>query len=199
MSAMNHVEEPLLRLGLVLAGGGSRIRRLVAEVSDGEPLGVGLSNSGLPPALLDTATKLARAEAKTTIERITTAGWQWLIPGDGQYPELLAATADPPLGLFVRGRLEARPAVAIVGSRKATPYGIQVARFLGEELGKAGVVMVSGMARGVDEAAHSGALAAGGPSWAVWGTAGQCGEQARTASTPPNTESWPKNWPRPGR
>jgi len=170
MSAMNHVEEPLLRLGLVLAGGGSRIRRLVAEVSDGEPLGAGLSNSGLPPALLDTATKLARAEAKTTIERITTAGWQWLIPGDGQYPELLAATADPPLGLFVRGRLEARPTVAIVGSRKATPYGIQVARLLGEELGKAGVVMVSGMARGVDEAAHSGTLAAGGPSWAVWGT-----------------------------
>ena len=103
MSAMNHVEEPLLRLGLVLAGGGSRIRRLVAEVSDGEPLGAGLSNSGLPPALLDTATKLARAEAKTTIERITTAGWQWLIPGDGQYPELLAATADPPLGLSCGG------------------------------------------------------------------------------------------------
>jgi DNA processing protein len=167
---MNHVEERFLRLGLVLAGGGSRIRRLVAEASGGEPLFVGLSNSGVPRALLDTATRLARAEARTTVERITTAGWRWLIPGDGQYPELLTATADPPLGLFVRGHLEERPTVAIVGSRKATPYGIQVARLLGEELGRAGVVMVSGMARGVDEAAHRGALAAGGPSWAVWGT-----------------------------
>jgi DNA processing protein len=93
-----------------------------------------------------------------------------LIPGDDQYPGLLAATSDPPLGLFVRGRLDDRPAVAIVGSRKATPYGLQVARLLGEELGNAGVVVVSGMARGVDEAAHRGTLAAGGRSWAVWGT-----------------------------
>ena len=167
---MNHVEERFLRLGLVLAGGGPRIRRLVAEASAGEPLFSGLYNSGAPPALLETATKLARAEARTTVECITSAGWQWLIPGDGQYPKLLAATADPPLGLFVRGRLEERSTVAIVGSRKATPYGIQVARLLGEELGNAGVVMVSGMARGVDEAAHRGALTAGGPSWAVWGT-----------------------------
>jgi DNA processing protein len=167
---MNHVEERFLRLGLVLAGGGSRIRRLIAEVPGGEPLFASLADSGAPRALLDTATKLARAEAKTTIKRITTAGWQWLIPGDDQWPGLLSATSDPPLGLFVRGRLDDLPTVAIVGSRKATPYGLQVARLLGEELGKAGVVMVSGMARGVDEAAHRGALAAGGPSWAVWGT-----------------------------
>jgi len=166
---MNHVEERFFRLGLVLAGGGSRIRRLVAE-APGEPLYASLSDSGAPRALLDTATKLARAEAKTTVERITAAGWRWLIPGDDQWPGLLAATADPPLGLFVRGRLDDLPTVAIVGSRKATPYGLQVARLLGEELGNAGVVMVSGMARGVDEAAHRGALAAGGPSWAVWGT-----------------------------
>jgi len=166
---MNHVEERFLRLGLVLAGGGSRIRRLVAEVP-GEPLFASLADSGAPRALLDTAIKLARAEAKTTVERITTAGWRWLIPGDDQWPGLLAATSDPPLGLFVRGRLNDLPTVAIVGSRKATPYGLQVARLLGEELGKAGVVMVSGMARGADEAAHRGALAAGGASWAVWGT-----------------------------
>jgi len=167
---MNHVEERLLRLGLVLAGGGSRIRRLVAEAHGDEHLFVSLKDGGAPRALLDTATKLARAEAITTVERITTAGWRWLIPGDDQWPGLLSATSDPPLGLFVRGRLDDLPAVAIVGSRKATPYGLQVARLLGEELGKAGVVMVSGMARGVDEAAHRGALAAGGPSWAVWGT-----------------------------
>jgi len=167
---MNHVEERFLRLGLVLAGGGSRIRRLVAESPGGETFFASLADSGVPRALLDTATNLARAEAKTAIERVTNAGWRWVIPSDDQYPGLLAATADPPLGLFVRGRLEDRPTVAIVGSRKATPYGLQVARLLGEELGKAGVVMVSGMARGVDEAAHRGALTVGGPSWAVWGT-----------------------------
>jgi len=169
MSAMNHVDERFLRLGLVLAGGGPRIRRLVAEAA-GESLFADLSDNGAPRTLLDTAMTLARAEARTTVERVTSAGWRWLIPGDEQYPALLTATSDPPLGLFVRGRLDGLPTVAIVGSRKATPYGLQVARLLGEELGKAGVVMVSGMARGVDEAAHRGALAADGSSWAVWGT-----------------------------
>lgn len=167
---MNHHEDRFLRLALVLAGGGSRVRRLVAEARDAEPLFAGLRNRGVPRALLDTATRLARAEAKTIVDRVTKAGWRWLIPGDNQYPELLAATSDPPLGLFVRGRIDDRPTVAIVGSRKATPYGLQVARLLGEELGNAGVVTVSGMARGVDEAAHRGALAVDGPSWAVWGT-----------------------------
>ena len=167
---MNHVEERFLRLGLVLAGGGARVRRLVLKVSGGEPLIDNLANSGVPRAILATATKLANAEARTMIERVTNAGWQWLIPGDDNYPALLAATADPPLGLFVRGRLDDLPTVAIVGSRKATPYGLQVARLLGEELGRAGVVVVSGMARGVDEAAHRGALDATGSSWAVWGT-----------------------------
>jgi DNA processing protein len=167
---MNHVEDRFFRLGLLLAGGGSRIRRLAAEVPAEEPLVAGLQDRGAPRALLDTATKLAHAEARTSVERVTAAGWQWLTPGDRHYPGLLAATSDPPLGLFVRGRLDDRPTVAVVGSRKATPYGLQVARLLGEELGSAGVVLVSGMARGADEAAHRGALAAGGSSWAVWGT-----------------------------
>jgi DNA processing protein len=60
--------------------------------------------------------------------------------------------------------------VAVVGSRAATPYGRQVSRLLGEELARAGVVVVSGMARGVDACAHGGALAAAGPTWAVWGS-----------------------------
>jgi len=171
MSAMDHLEERFLRLGLVLAGGGSRIRRLVAQAAPGgKPLIASLADKGAPRAVLETAAKLANSEAKTAAQNISAAGWRWLIPGDDQYPELLAAISDPPLGLFVRGRLDNRPSVAIVGSRKATPYGLQVARLLGEELGYAGVVMVSGMARGVDEAAHRGTLAAGGQSWAVWGT-----------------------------
>jgi DNA processing protein len=97
-------------------------------------------------------------------------GWRWLVPGDAAYPEWLCHIADPPLGLFVRGELRRGPVVAIVGSRKATTYGRQVARVLAEELARAGVIVASGMARGVDGAAHEGALAAGGHTWAVWGT-----------------------------
>ncbi len=113
---------------------------------------------------------MAADEAATVLDRVVAAGWRWLIPGDEDFPEHLAAISDPPLGLFVRGTLRKGKRVAIVGSRKATPYGLQVARLLGEELGREGVVMVSGMARGVDAAAHRGALAASGPTWAVWGT-----------------------------
>jgi DNA processing protein len=167
---MSHPDERFFRLGLVLAGGGARARRMVSAAPGGEPLLAALASCGAPRALLDTATQLAAAEAETVIGRTAAAGWRWTIPGDEDYPELLEATSDPPLGLFVRGRLDRGPTVAIVGSRKATPYGLQVTRLLGEELGTAGVIVVSGMARGVDQAAHRGALAAGGRSWAVWGT-----------------------------
>ena len=129
MSAMNHREESFLRLGLVLAGGGSRIRRLVAEASSGQALVTSLSEGGAPRALLDTAVKLANAEAKTAVERMTRAGWRWLIPGDDQYPGLLAATSDPPMGLFVRGHLDDRPAVAIVGQFYVEPAGSAFEQF----------------------------------------------------------------------
>jgi DNA processing protein len=166
---MNHPEESFLRLGLVLACGGARIRRLAAEADRGTPLFETLSARGAPKAVLDAASRLAGEEARTVVDTIQSAGWRWIVPTDDDYPKLLTASSDPPLGLFVRGVLEDRVAVAIVGSRKATPYGRQVARLLGEELGRAGVIVVSGMARGVDGAAHRGALDVGGQSWAVWG------------------------------
>jgi DNA processing protein len=167
---MHHQNDRIFRLGLLLAGGGARIRRLVAQVTNGEALATGLPAVGAPRAILDAAAALAEAEAREVVERIGAVGWRWTTPGEDEYPELLLATSDPPLGLFVRGRLHHSPAVAVVGSRKATPYGRQVARLLGEELGRGGVVVVSGMARGVDEAAHRGALASKGVTWAVWGT-----------------------------
>ena len=126
--------------------------------------------AGIPGAALDEARRLAAAEAQTVHERVVAAGWRWVVPSDEEYPSGLATISDPPLGLFVRGNLLQTTTVAVVGSRKATPYGLQVARLLGEELGREGLVMVSGMARGVDAAAHRGALDAGGPTWAVWGT-----------------------------
>ena len=92
---------------------------------------------------------------------------------DADFPELLAAIHDPPRGLYLRGagraELLGRPAVAIVGARACSPYGAQVARLLGRELTAAGLVVVSGLARGIDGEAHRGALEAGGATVAVLG------------------------------
>lgn len=89
--------------------------------------------------------------------------------GDGGYPTVLLPTPDPPELLFVQGTLDAgpEPAVAIVGSRRATPYGRVHAGRLGAELAERGITVVSGGARGIDAEAHRGALRAGGRTIAV--------------------------------
>jgi DNA processing protein len=91
---------------------------------------------------------------------------------DGDYPSRLREIPDPPLALFVRGEVADldRPAVAIVGARRASGYGRRVAEELGRDLAGAGLVVVSGLAAGIDAAAHRGALAAGGRTVAVLGT-----------------------------
>lgn len=157
------------RLALLLAGGGARCRRMLASAATTADTRRALLSAGGPPALQRTARGLDHAEVDRVLDRIAASGWRWLVPGDAGYPALLGSIADPPLGLFVRGSLSPGPLVAVVGSRKASRYGLQVARMLGEELARAGVVVVSGMARGVDAAAHRGALAASGESWAFWG------------------------------
>src|ERR687894_465140 len=96
-----------------------------------------------------------------------------LILDDGTYPSLLREIADPPVTLYVRGAwaecLEA-PCVAVVGSRRASTYGQNVALMLARDLASRGVTVVSGLARGIDAAAHRGALEAGGRTVAVLGT-----------------------------
>ena len=104
-----------------------------------------------------------------TEAQLAVLGWRFIAADDGGFPGALADLADPPLGLFARGELPAAKAAALVGSRRAGAYGLEVAEYLGRELARAGVTVVSGMARGVDAAAHRGALAAGGPTVAVWG------------------------------
>ncbi len=93
-----------------------------------------------------------------------------LIPSDPSYPALLASIPTPP-ELDVRGALEPGDAlaIAIVGSRQATAYGIEVAGMLAADLAARGVTIVSGLARGIDTAAHRGALEAGGRTLAVLG------------------------------
>src|SRR2546428_1645466 len=91
--------------------------------------------------------------------------------GDERYPELLRAIYDPPVVLYCDGVPEPgdRQAVAIVGSRQATPYGFRITETLAGELSALGFTIVSGFARGIDAAAHRAALAAGGRTIAVLG------------------------------
>jgi DNA processing protein len=93
-------------------------------------------------------------------------------PGGQGYPPLLAELHDPPARLYLRGgspEILTLPAVAVVGARSCSSYGAQVARSLAGDLAVAGVVVVSGLARGVDGEAHRGALAGGGLTVAVLG------------------------------
>ncbi len=89
---------------------------------------------------------------------------------DAAYPDLLRRIVDPPLVLWVRGTLPATPAVAVVGSRNATAEGLANARRLSRGLAEAGLVVVSGLARGIDGAAHRGALDGEGCTVAVLGS-----------------------------
>lgn len=104
---------------------------------------------------------------ETQIRRL---GAAVLNPEDAEYPELLRRIYDPPISLYWKGEYRLTgPAVAIVGSRHCTVYGLNVARRLAGELARAGFCIVSGMARGIDRAAHEGALEAGGKTLAVFG------------------------------
>ena len=114
-----------------------------------------------------------RFDAGAFLAGLAAAGIRWLGRSDPAFPSSLRSIFDPPVGLFLRGGGDAglldRPAVAIVGARACSAYGSHVARAFGRELAAAGLVVVSGMARGVDGEAHRGALDAGGVTIAVLG------------------------------
>jgi DNA processing protein len=99
------------------------------------------------------------------LRELATRGYRWLARSDPAFPSRLRSIHDPPPGLFIRGaapvELLERPSVAVVGARACSHYGASVAAALARELAEAGVLVVSGLARGVDGAAHRGALQAG--------------------------------------
>jgi DNA processing protein len=115
------------------------------------------------------AARVLRPE--TIAGSLAQAGARFVVVGDPEYPSQLEHLADPPLGLFVRGRalVPGRALVAIVGARGCSDLGRDLARDLGRALADSGVSVVSGAARGIDAAAHEGSLDAGGLTVAVLG------------------------------
>ena len=118
--------------------------------------------AGNPPDFCLTVREL-RSRGEAALERTARADLTVVAWTDPSYPPMLAAIVDPPPLFWIRGSGSALepPAVAIVGSRAGSPYALAVAERLAADLAAHGVVVVSGLARGVDSAAHRGALAAG--------------------------------------
>jgi len=112
-------------------------------------------------------------DPETMLGELERLGISMLTPADAGYPPRLMNVPDPPPALFVDGTLPEAlletPAVAVVGSRKASPSGLDAARRLGRALGERGVCVISGLALGIDAAAHEGVLEAGGATVGVLG------------------------------
>jgi DNA processing protein len=126
---------------------------------------------GLTAAAATTLAGTTVAQGEAVLERVGRLGGQVLIPDDARYPGVFRVIAEPPPVLFLLGRAELLgcPTLAVVGSRDHTPYGAEVARTVAWHAAAAGVVVASGMARGLDAVAHTGALDAGGGSVGVLG------------------------------
>ena len=129
------------------------------------------SVKGVGPVISDSVTTwrdhvdLAREE-----ERMAKSGADFITTRDTAYPKLLKEIHDPPIGLYRRGRYDfSHPCISIVGSRRTTLYGQATAKKFGAELARLGFCVVSGLARGIDTAAHEGALSVSGKTAAVLG------------------------------
>lgn len=128
---------------------------------------------GMGPRLVDRLRRQAvTADQAKELAALARLGGRLVTQADPAYPPLLLEIPDPPPFLYVQGQLPAGglPAVAVVGSRNATPYGLETTVRLCRDLAAAGVAVVSGLARGIDTAAHEGALQGGGLTLAVLGS-----------------------------
>jgi DNA processing protein len=167
-----------LALSLTPGVGGIFIKRLLDRFGTPEavfqaPLNELLQIEGL-------GEKVAREIQKGPVEKkvekelylLKEVGGKIITVKDESYPRRLREIYDPPPLLYIRGDLKGEDelAVAIVGSRKTTPYGRWITEKMGQELGRYGITIVSGMARGIDSHAHWGALSGGGRTIAVLGS-----------------------------
>jgi len=131
-----------------------------------------LEAAGLSPGVAQTISSGCTFEdAVGQQEKMQESATSLIALTDPRYPPKLREIFDPPVVLFARGRIELLGSVmlGVVGTRRPTPYGTAVAERMSADLARAGLTIVSGMARGIDTAAHKGALSAGGDSVAVFG------------------------------
>ena len=153
--------------------GGSRIRKLLSLFSSPDDLfratAADLMDRGVSDQWARAFTnERDRVDVSRLRDRCETLGIRFLVASDQAFPLLLKEIPDPPIGLFVRGDLGKEAlTIAVVGTRAATGYGRQVTRELVGALARAGVVVVSGLALGIDGVAHEAAIAAGGKTIAV--------------------------------
>lgn len=126
---------------------------------------------GVTERLVEKALRITQRDIERQLEGMERLGARFIADDEPDYPEGLVHLPNAPRVLFVRGRLPRRSeeCVAVVGTRRPSPTGEQVAETLGRDLAAVGLVVVSGMARGIDAAAHKGALKAKGLTVAVLG------------------------------
>ncbi len=167
--------ETVVALSLLRGASWSRVAASLREVEQHSPasppaerVSLVLAAVGLDQVALDSA----RADARRALDRARRAGLEPVPFGDERYPTLVAAIYDPPPVLWIRGHARAMngPLVAVVGARAASGPALAMATDLASELARAGVTVASGLARGVDSAAHRAALESGGLTVAVLGS-----------------------------
>ncbi|MEZ5316009.1 MAG: DNA-processing protein DprA [Vicinamibacterales bacterium] len=165
-----------MALALLRPGGDTRPARLLREAAilqapAGEWLDRLIEALGVPPEDRPARRREARQRAEEAMNRARALGLGLVTCLSADYPPWLAQIPDPPPALWLAGDAGAlrRTAVAIVGSRDASPAGLAASRRLGRDLARSGVVVVSGLARGIDAAAHEGCLEGGGVTVAVLG------------------------------
>jgi len=180
LTSSNSVSQPasyLLALALTPGLGPTRVRKLVEHFGSAERVFhaslTELEATGMPVVSAQSlATGKSMELAQQEIAKAVECGAKIIALDDSAYPARLKEIYDPPVVLFVRGSVEvlSSPGIAMVGTRHPTPYGLGMAERLSKDLAARGLVIISGMARGVDTASHRGAIAAGGKTVAVFGT-----------------------------
>jgi DNA processing protein len=174
---MNHLEA-CVALNMVPQMGPVRLRRLLDAFGSAEKILLARADQlaavdGIGRGLADNISRWQDfADPAAELKKATDLGARVITSEDEEYPAALREIHDPPIVLYVRGHLTERDrnTVAVVGSRKASHYATECAKKLSFQMAYAGLTVVSGLARGIDTAAHQGALAAKGRTIAVIGS-----------------------------
>lgn len=212
--------EAFLSLNMAPAMGSMRLKKLLDFFNQPQDI-LGASPeklmrvSGIGEAIAGQIHSLKKEDLDKELELVRRLNLKVITIDDNDYPESLKNISDPPIVLYVKGELkkEDRLSIGIVGSRRASLYGLNCAQNFSAQLSGCGLTIVSGMARGIDTSAHRGALKAGGRTIAVIGSGlnkiyppenqGLSEEIARCgvviSEFPVNTEPLPQNFPRRNR